>query len=77
MGRFRLKRSLHTSGETHIHEMRNPTTGQLRGRVVLWAESEDVVPELVEQFLVGVGVLPIDWREDMKKEDDRDARSTE
>ncbi len=64
MGRFRLKRSLYTTGETHIHEMRDRITGQLRGRVVLWTESQDFVPKLVEEFLVGMKILPRDWRED-------------
>lgn len=64
MGRFRLKRSLYTRGGTHIHEMRDHITGQLRGRVVLWAESQIFVSELVEDFLVGMKILPRDWRED-------------
>lgn len=63
MGRFRVKRSISSRGLTRIHEMRDRDTGHLLGRVVLWADSQEVVPELVEAFLVSAEILPKDWRE--------------
>ena len=63
MGRFRVKRSIYSHGLTRVHEMRDQDTGRMLGRVVLWADSPDVVPELLEAFLIGAEVLPKDWRE--------------
>ena len=30
---------------------------------MLWADNQDVVPELVEAFLISAEILPKDWRE--------------
>lgn len=74
MGRFRIKRSIPSHGLTRVHEMQDPDTGHLLGRVVLWAENPDVVPELVEAFIVSAGILPTDWRE---RPDDGDCSDKE
>ena len=63
MGRFRIKRSIYLHGLSRVHEMRDRSTGHLLGRVVFWAETQDVVPELVEAFLVSAEILTKDWRD--------------
>lgn len=63
MGRFRIKRAITSQGLTRVHEMRDRNTGHLLGRVVLWAENQAVVPELVTAFLVSAEILPKDWRD--------------
>jgi len=63
MGRFRVKRSILSHGLTRAHKMRDQNTGRILGRVVLWADNQDLVSELVETFLVSAEVLPKDLRE--------------
>lgn len=66
MGRFRIKRTLTSHGLTRVHELRDLNTGRLLGRVVLWADSPDVVPELIEAFLLRAEILPEEWREGLE-----------
>ena len=63
MGRFRIKRLIMPYGVAHAHEVRDQHTGQIIGRIVLWAEKPDMIPELIEGFLIDSELLPPDWRE--------------
>lgn len=63
MGRFCLKRKTFSHGLTRVHEMRELPSGRLLGRISLWAESGEVVPELIEEFLIESGLLADDWRD--------------
>lgn len=71
MGRFRLKRKVFSHGLTRVHEMRDLATGRLLGRISLWADNREVVPELVEEFLIESKLLPEDWRDQVELRDDQ------
>lgn len=64
MGCFRLKHKLPAHGLALIHELRHLHTGRLLGRISLWADSSEVLPELLSEFLIQSQVVPEDFHLD-------------
>lgn len=66
MGRFRLKHTMPSHGLSRVHDMRDLHTGRLLDRISLWADTEEVLPELVAEFLIESQLVPEDFQLDLQ-----------
>lgn len=55
-----------------VHEMRDLHTGRLLGRISLWADNQEVVPELLEEFLIESELVPEDFQLDPQPDQTRE-----